>query len=344
MSAADGNRVRRVLVPVLTAALCASLALAGCDRRRVEVAAGAKPSPATQPSTAAPAPSTVLDPQLGQGPHPVAGKVMLGAYLDFLHMSQAQAVTMRRQQLGRSFRILQYYYQWTDNLPTSLPSVTGDTDALLSWRGTSYTAILDGSQDTLIARQADRLARYGKPVFLRWAWEMNGSWYVWGGAKNGNNPANFVKAWQHIHDIFQAHHATNVAWVWGPNWYSLPNAPWNDMRNYYPGDRYVDWVALSGYGDSRLTPDGIYGSFYNTWAGHKPIMIAETGVLDRGGTTKPDWIDALVVWLKAHPGVASIVWYDTDHSPGTAENFRLDSTPASLAAFRRLAGDPYFSG
>jgi hypothetical protein len=116
------------------------------------------------------------------------------------------------------------------------------------------------------------------------------------------------------------------------------------MGNYYPGDEYVDWVAISGYGDSKLTPEGVYREFYQRYAGRKPIMIAETGVLDRGGTTKPDWIDELVVWVKAHPAVDAVIWYDTDHSPGTPENFRLDSTPGSLAAFSRLARDPYFAG
>jgi beta-mannanase len=135
-----------------------------------------------------------------------------------------------------------------------------------------------------------------------------------------------------------------VAWVWGPNWYSLPNLPWNDMRSYYPGDQYVDWVAISGYGDSHLTPDTVYDNFYNIYAGRKPLMIAESGVLDRGGTTKPDWIDALDAWVRAHPAIAAVVWYDTDHSPGTTENFRLDSTAGSLEAFKRLASDPYFSG
>jgi hypothetical protein len=339
--------VRRLLCRVLAAGVCLSLgaAAAACDRRSAPSApraAGA--DTAATGSTAVPKSQPSYDPQAGQGPHPVPDKVMLGAFLDLGGLSQAQAVTRRRQQLGRDFRILHYYYQWTDPLPTSLSALPADSYPLLSWRGPSYGAILNGSQDALIGQEADRIARYGKPVFIRWAWEMNGSWYVWGGARNGNDPAAFIRCWRHLHDIFQAHHATNVAWTWGPNWYSKPNLPWNDMRNYYPGDQYVDWIAISGYGDSRLTPDAVYDAFYNEYAGRKPIMIAETGVLDKGGTTKPDWIDALVRWVKAHRGVAAVVWYDTDHSPGTPENFRLDSTPGSLAAFRRLAADPYFSG
>jgi len=334
---------------VSRALLCVALlaGAAGCDRVSDEPSAGgsraAKPTKAAS-AAASPKPQVTAAMAAKQGPPVVADKVMLGAFVSLLNTAQGPALTLRKQQLGRDFRILHYYYEWTDQLPTAMPTVGAGQYALLSWRAPSYKAILNGSQDALIAKQADRLAQYGKPVFLRWAWEMNGSWYVWGGAKNDSRPQDFTAAWRRVHDIFQAHNAVNVGWVWGPNWYSKPNEPWNEMINYYPGDAYVDWVAISGYGDSGLTPSAIYDAFYNQFAARKPLMIAETGVNDRGGTTKPDWIDALGTWVKAHPAVAAIVWYDTDHSPGTKENFRLDSTPGSLEAFKKISSDAYFSG
>src|SRR5207253_2783842 len=112
--------------------------------------------------------------------------------------------------------------------------------------------------------------------FIRWAWEMNGDWHPWGGADNGGDPASFVSAWRHIHDIFAAHHATNVAWVWGPNWNSNPDTSWNDVSRYDPGDDYVDWVGVSGYMVDYRTCSALFGPVYAKFSDRKPIMIAET--------------------------------------------------------------------
>jgi hypothetical protein len=71
-------------------------------------------------------------------------------------------------------------------------------------------------------------------------------------------------------------------------------------------------------------------------------MIAETGALERGGTVKADWIRALQEWIDAHPEVGALVWFDTDNDKGTGDNWRIDSSPSSLAAYRALADDPHF--
>jgi len=268
---------------------------------------------------------------------------MLGAYLDLAGMNGQQSLALRHQQLGRDPRILHMYYTWTDPLPdrADLPP---DTILLISWDGTDYASINNGSQDGLIAAAADALARYRRPVFLRWAWEMNGDWFAWGGPKNGNNPAGYVTAWRHLHDIFVQHDATNVAWVWGPNAGSVPAASWNDMNRYYPGDSYVDWVGVSGYLMGRETPDYLFAGIVRGYGGRKPVMIAETGALEKGGTVKADWIDQLAAWVKAHPAIGALVWFDTDNDKGTGKNWRIDSTPTALAAYRRLVADPRFSG
>ncbi len=269
---------------------------------------------------------------------------MLGAYLDLSGMDEAQSMALRRQQLGRDLRILHRYYTWTDPLPDSPAGLAPDTILLISWDGSAYAPVNNGSQDELIGRAADALVRYRSPVFLRWAWEMNGDWFDWGGPRNGNNPAGFVTAWRHVHDIFVARGATNVAWVWGPNAGSVPPQPWNDMTKYYPGDAYVDWVGVSGYLMGRETPDSLFAGLVRSYGGRKPIMIAETGALEKGGTVKADWIDNLAAWVKAHPAVGVLVWFDTDNDKGTGKNWRIDSTPAALAAYRRLADDPHFAG
>jgi len=298
---------------------------------------------ATFVQPAASAPSAALPDN--RAPRPVPGKVMLGAYLDIAGKDEAQSLALRRQQLGRDLRILHRYYTWTDPLPQSPPDgLAADTILLLSWDGASYASINNGSQDALIAKAAEALARYHRPVFLRWAWEMNGNWYVWGGARNGNDPNGFIAAWRRLHNIFAAHGAGNVAWVWGPNAGSVPQQAWNDTAHYYPGDAYVDWVGVSGYFNNRQTPENLFGRIVRGYGDRKPIMIAETGALEKGGTVKADWIDQLAAWIAAHPSVGALVWFDTNNDKDTGKDWRIDTTPAALAAYRRMATDPRFAG
>jgi hypothetical protein len=295
-------------------------------------------TPTPSPNTG---PKTVTS---GGGPVPfVAGKTMLGAYLDLNNLSEAQAVALRRAQLGRDERILHVFYAWTDSLPSRISWLPAKTYPMISWRGTSHADILGGSQDGLIRRNARALKRFGRPVLLRWGWEMNGDWYAWSGAKNGKNPAGYVKCWKYLRKIFAEEGATNVSWVWSPNWNDSPQDAWNAKAEYYPGDDQVDWVGVSGYNLHREAPADLFGRMYADYTTRKPLMITEVGSVDRGGRTKADWITLLAGWVERNPGVGAVVWFDTDTHPGYEEKWRIDTDPDSLAAFQAIAKDPHFS-
>ena len=49
-------------------------------------------------------------------------------------------------------------------------------------------------------------------------------------------------------------------------------------------------------------------------------------------------------WIKTHPAVGASVWFDTDTHPSSRENWRIDSTAASLAAYKAMSNDPVFNG
>jgi hypothetical protein len=330
-------------VRVTTLLVSASLLAAACTSTPRPTARGTTPSASASASPTAAATRSPSAPTTHNPVPPVAGKTMLGSYLSLSGLSQPQASSLRRGQLGRDLRIMHIYYAWEDRLPRSFSGLPAGGIPLVSWRGTYYQTITSGSADAMIAANARELAAYRKPVLLRWAWEMNGSWYQWSGVRNDSRTAGFIAAWRRIHDIFRANGATNVAWVWGPNYYSKPVEPWNDLTQYYPGDAYVDWVAASGYGTGSLLPENLFGAVYQKYADRKPIMIAETSVLESGGTIKADWIDALASWITAHPALGALVWFDTDTDYGN-KNWRTDSSAGAVAAFRRLANDPRFSG
>jgi hypothetical protein len=325
----------------------AVIALQARDRTPPGVTTGDEPARDVPVAAPTPQPSKSTGPKLitsGGGPVPfVPGKTMLGAYLDLENTSEAQAVALRRKQLGRDERILHVFYAWTDTLPSSIAWLPAKAYPMISWRGTNHAAILNGTHDALIRRNARRLKRFGRPVLLRWGWEMNGDWYAWSAAKNGKDAAGYVKCWKHLRKIFAEEGAGNVSWVWSPNWNDSPQQDWNAKARYYPGDDQVDWVGVSGYNLHREVPADLFGRMYADYTTRKPLMITEVGAVDRGGSTKADWITLLAGWVEQNPGVGAVVWFDTDTHPGYHEKWRIDTDAESLAAFRAMAGNPHFS-
>ena len=151
----------------------------------------------------------------------------------------------------------------------------------------SLAAIAKGEYDFYVSPWAEAAASFGKPIFLRFAHEMNDPYrYPWG-PQNGNRPDDFIAAWRRVHDIFQKKGATNVIWVWSPH----ISMPW--FEYYYPGDHVVDWVGLG------ILNYGTVASWSRWWSLHqildksyptlakfnKPMMIAELGTLAQGGDT-----------------------------------------------------------
>jgi hypothetical protein len=281
---------------------------------------------------------------------PTSG-VMLGAFAQTDGLDIAASTAKLEQQIGRPLRIAGHYYNWDDAFPGAPErrDARAGRLSMVTWWGVSLARITSGAEDAVIAARARSVKAFGRPVFLRWGAEMNGDWYAWSGARNGADPSMFVRAWQRIHDIFARAGVRNAIWVWAPNAQSRPGgtdpASWNNWRRYYPGDAYVDWVGIDGYNFGPYTgswePFGeIMGPVYADYAATKPIMIAETGSVEQGGD-KAAWIDDARTWVKHHRGIRAFVWFDTNRS-SSGIDWRIDSSPASLDAFRRLARDPAF--
>jgi mannan endo-1,4-beta-mannosidase len=201
----------------------------------------------------------------------------------------------------------------------------------------ALSTILDGRFDDYIRAGAVAMKALPGRVYLRPMHEMNGNWYPWCGTTNGNAPRDFKLAWRHIHEIFTAQDVRNVAWVWCPYAVSVP--PDQDVSVYYPGDDYVDWLGLDGYnwGDSR--PWSSWQDFAElfresyaavTALSDKPVMIAEVGCAESGGS-KAHWIrEAHRQVTVSFPRVSAVVWFNLDKEC----DWRIESSPDALAAFR----------
>jgi endoglucanase len=257
---------------------------------------------------------------------------------------QMAAVETRERDLGRRLAIDHHFYPWDKEFPTAREQA--DLQAgripLISWNGTLNLGIDLGLQDDLIKTRAAAVKALPGKVMIRWMWEMDGRRK----ADDTRHPALYVAAWRHIHDVFAAEGATNVQWVWCPN-----ATAFADGRNgpaYYPGDEYVDWICSDGYNwapgranDQWRSFASIYQPFYDWGMAHrKPLMVGEYGAQERNPGDKAQWLAEARQALKTEfPGIKAVLYFDANKD----YDWRVTSSPETLAAFRDMANDPWFT-
>ena len=165
-----------------------------------------------------------------------------------------------------------------------------DVDQKHAEKKFSLEKIISGDFDVDLREWASDAKAFGSPMLIEWGTEPNGNWFSWNGKWNGGaveGPRRYIAAYRHVVDLVRAEGADNLTWVWHVNWYDEPERKWNAFENYFPGDNYCDWVALSAYGPTTpLTRDGTE-SFASKMreayprltklAPGKPIIIAEFG-------------------------------------------------------------------
>jgi cellulose synthase (UDP-forming) len=241
--------------------------------------------------------------------------------------------------------IVQWFADWHDGVDLeqlravaargSTPQITWEpwdrTGDLAKQPDYTLASIIRGRHDAYIRSWARGMRRYGKPVLLRFGQEMNGSVYPWAEATNGNRPGQYARAWRHMHDIFTAEGATNVRWVWCAKTGRIVAAQ-------YPGDRYVDIVALSGFNGGTVLPWGGWRTFADAFnaplqalrrlAPHKPVQISEVGTVEAGGS-KARWIKQMFDYVETHPSIRSVLWFDLDKQA----DWRVATSPAAARAF-----------
>ncbi len=290
------------------------------------------------------------------------------------------AVNAWRSQVGRLPSVWSIYQGWTgwNQFPIAQAQRAQGLGGRLMvtwepWGGSvrdgnwSCRKVAQGVYDPYIRQYARAVKKSGAPVMIRLAHEMNGDWYPWGtayvnyyGRHNGNSPADYVKMWQRVVRIFRIEGATNAKWVWTPNivyqtTFNSYERQRADLENLYPGDEWVDWIGLSVYNDGARRPwrsfSQLFDSSYRIVAGltGKPMMVAELGVTEQGapnGRSKAQWIASAFLQEipRRYPRVQMVNYFFRDKTNMGESNFRFDSSPEALAAFRRVVASPLYGG
>lgn len=196
-------------------------------------------------------------------------------------------------------------------------AASGEYDAYINTWATRLKTFLSGP-DGAYGTADDRR------VYLRLGHEMNGDWYPWGAAVGANSPTDYVAMWRHVRGLFGSKgiDASHLQWVWSVN---NDDAGGFAAEQFYPGDAYVDWVAIDGYNwgatqtwSTWKTAAETYGPMIGRLRAItlKPLNITEaasTSATTSGPNVaaKSQWIADFYAYVAAND-VKMVVWFNED--------------------------------
>lgn len=187
--------------------------------------------------------------------------------------------------LGSYLTYIQDFSQYDLFYPSSAFIRRDNVISMIGWTVTDLNNVDYGKVEKVL----DRLNSYGKPMFVRFANEMNCS-------ELGNDPELYVSVFRNVAELI--HKYDNLAVVWSPNDIGALDRP---FEYFYPGDEYVDWIGVScymkkyfnnnpdtSYKDSVYFMTGDFGwatnkikpiiEFMKKNKINKPLMLSECGV------------------------------------------------------------------
>lgn len=227
--------------------------------------------------------------------------------------------------------------------------------------------ILNGEFDEDFRAWGRAAAGFGSPIIAEFGTEVNGMWYPWNGFWNGggetvqygdptlpDGPERFRDAYRKIITLMRTVGARNITWVFHVNYNESPQALWNRLENYYPGDDVIDWIGVSVYGaqkpdnnhwpEFRSVMDSIYPRLAALCA-TKPIIVSEFGA------TRDNILGSQALWAQRAlsdlasnrwPRIIGFAWFNqswqNDNNPQNDTSMRVQDNPSLAVVFQELVG------
>ena len=147
--------------------------------------------------------------------------------------------------------------------------------------------LLAGEYDEHIQHLSGLFGYVEGTVYLRIGYEFDGNWN-----EGLQDTERFIEVWRYIVNMYREQGITNVEYVWQPS-----TTPFNqirdegkqdDIRDWYPGDDYVDWMGMSWFNNPDEQSTYEHGFELRTLRAladdviafarerRKPVMIAES--------------------------------------------------------------------
>lgn len=272
--------------------------------------------------------------------------------------TQQQAILALEQKVGRTFAIDRHYYSFYVDLPTPYEVWTTEDGRIpyVSWQARrdrkspiSWSRIASGSHDHHIRRNARRLRSWGRPIYLVFHHEPDGS------PINGTSRA-YKRAYRRIRSIFNDVGVPNVTWVitlMASTFHQGHEGRWlpKDTAKY-------DLVGVDGYNRFPCSKQLPWRSFETIFAParkaaiqrNKKLFVGEWASVEQNAcgyaagspTAKAEWITGALATVKAWPEVAAVVYTnESAQYDGRRMLFWADTSSPSLSAFTTAGLDPY---
>ncbi|SET30450.1 glycoside hydrolase family 26 protein [[Clostridium] polysaccharolyticum] len=237
------------------------------------------------------------------------------------------------------------YMDWSTNFNsiknTIMDSIYNNgSQAIITWEpwGLSNTAISSGQKDSYIRQMANDMKAYNKEINISLMHEANGNWYDWAiGDSKVNTNQTYIAAYRHVVDIFRQQGAKNVKFIWNVNAGNCGSG--STYTGHYPGDAYVDYIAIDGYnwgttqswGSTWQSFDSIFAAPYQALCAiSKPIFITEFSSTEIGGN-KAAWITETFNTIRTkYPRIKLVSWFGENKET----DWRINSSASALAAFK----------
>lgn len=175
---------------------------------------------------------------------------------------------------------------------------------------------------------------------------------------SGMEPDDYAAMFRHVVEFLRAQGVDNLVTVMNYMGYlKWVETPWHDRL--YPGDDVVDWIGVSGYGQSLAddghsdfseivdqTNDGPWPGFYH-WIGEqhpdKPMMLAEWGVFHESEHPEHQrTVFASAAEQLAHyPRLKALVYFSSPDAEGRDSEITVD--PEAHRAFQDLMASRHFA-
>ncbi len=245
-----------------------------------------------------------------------------------------------------------------------------------------YGQLASGAADGYFKTLAQHLVAAGFGTsYIRLGWEFNASWMGWSVCNESGSgldswATDFVSGFRNIVTSMRSVSGADFKFIWNPLESSNASCPGGNLEKFYPGDTYVDVVALDVYDGvgqevssdtarfsdlmngvnggewTSVTPSAISGKKFKgyglTWLSAfgkehgKEIAIPEWGLNspNAGGGDDAYFVTQMAAWIKKNATGPAIFW--NNDSGATLQldipNYTQGNTPKATAAFKAAFG------
>ena len=225
----------------------------------------------------------------------------------------------------------------------------------------SYQAIADSQPgDALyqnMVRWATAIKAYGLPIFVAFNHEPDTT-----NSQKSGTPTQFIAAWRKWVSVMGSEGVANAHWAYttAVRNYSVSTTSSQYAPKFYPGDAWVDDIAVDAYNMYCRRKDG---TFANPWrslatllapfmtfvAGHPniPLVLAEFGSPEDPNQSgrKAQWISDAQQMFKqvAYQRFIAVAYWNTLSHNYAGCDFRITSSTSALNAFKTMANDPFYA-